>query len=173
LADLVGGLLSPDKGYVTIDGVELAPGLRNAWRRRVAYVQQDPVLFSGSVRDNLCWAEPQAKEPQLRRALACAAADFVHELPGGLDCPLGESGRALSGGERQRIALARALLRAPDLLILDEATSAVDAESERAIVTAIRAIAGRCTILVIGHRGALVECADRKIELGGGRIVAS
>jgi len=173
LADLVGGLLSPDEGHVTLDDVELTAGLRNAWRRRVAYVQQEPVLFSGSVRDNLLWAEPQAEEPQLRRALASASADFVHALPNGLDCPLGESGRTLSGGERQRIALARALMREPDLLILDEATSAVDADSEQAIVASVRNLAGRCTILVIGHRGALVDCADRTIELDRGRIVAS
>ena len=140
IADLLGGLVSPDRGRVLVDGVVLDGGARQGWRSRVAYVQQEAVLFSGTVRDNLLWAKPGASQAELDRALDRAAAGFVHDLPGGLDCPLGEGGRALSGGERQRIALARALLREPDLLILDEATNALDAASEAVIADAVTQI---------------------------------
>ena len=173
VADLLAGLVSPDRGAVLVDGVPLEGGARQAWRSRVAYVQQDPVLFSGSVRDNLLWAEPEADELQLRETLRRASAEFVHNLPGGLDCPIGEAGRALSGGERQRIALARALLRQPDLLILDEATSAVDPASEEEIARAVAGLAGECTVLVIGHRGRLTEIALLKFALENGRFQPS
>ena len=108
----------------------------------------------------------------LRRALERAAARFAYALPGGIDCDLGEGGRQLSGGERQRIALARALLREPRLLILDEATSAIDAAAEREVAEAVAQLKGSLTIVVIGHRGALTELADRQVVLERGRIVA-
>lgn len=170
VADLLAGLVSPDQGAVLVDGVPLEGGARQAWRSRVAYVQQDAVLFSGSVRDNLLWAEPEADDKQFREALRRASAEFVHDLPGGLDCHLGEAGRALSGGERQRIALARALLREPDLLILDEATSAVDPGSEEEIARAVAGLAGECTVLVISHRGRLAEIASLEFALENGRL---
>lgn len=173
VADLAAGLVSPDRGAVLIDGVPLEGGARQAWRSRVAYVQQDAVLFSGSVRDNLCWAEPEADEHQICEALRRASADFVHELPGGIDCQIGEAGRSLSGGERQRIALARALLREPDLLILDEATSAVDPGSEEKIAQAVAGLEGKCTVLVIGHRGRLAEMASLRFALENGRLKPS
>src|SRR5690606_831790 len=105
-------------------------------------------------------------------ALERAAARFVDALPGGIDCDLGEGGRLLSGGERQRIALARALLREPKLLILDEATSAIDDAAEREVAEAVGELKGSLTIVIIGHRGRLSELADRCIALAGGRIVA-
>ena len=170
LADIIGGLLSPDRGQVLIDGTPLVGGARNAWRERVAYVQQEPVLFTGTIRDNLLWAVPEADDDALRTALRRACAEFVFDLPGGLDCAPGEGGRALSGGERQRIALARALLREPDLLVLDEATSAVDSFSEARICEAVAALAGRCTVIVIGHRGRLVDLAERRLQIANGRL---
>ncbi len=173
LADLAGGLTGPDEGRVTVDGVTLAGPLRRAWRRRVAYVQQDPVLFTGTIRTNLLWADPAAGEAELRRALEQASAEFVLALPLGLDTPVGEGGRQLSGGERQRIVLARALLRRPDLLILDEATSALDQANEVAIAAAVARLRAHATVLVIGHKGALQAIADHVVTLEGGRIAAA
>jgi ATP-binding cassette subfamily C protein len=106
----------------------------------------------------------------MRAALAAASAQFVEALPGGLDTRVGDGGRVLSGGERQRLMLARALLREPALLILDEAASALDAENEAAIAKAIAALRGKITVLIIGHRGALAEIADRTIRLDNGRV---
>jgi ATP-binding cassette subfamily C protein len=151
---------------VILDG-----GARRAWRSRVAYVQQEPVLFSGTLRDNLLWASPQVSEARLWQALEDASALFVRDLPQGLDTPLGESGRQLSGGERQRVVLARALLRDPVLLILDEATSALDAGNEEAIVEALQRLKSRLAIVVICHRGALVNIADRVVTMECGRVV--
>ncbi len=171
VADLLGGLIAPDAGSLAIDGAVLAASQRRAWRSRVTYVQQEPVLFAGTIRENLAWAHPAASEAAMRAALADAAAGFALALPLGLDTPLGEGGRLLSGGERQRIVLARALLGGPDLLILDEATSALDSASEAAIAAAILRLRERLTILVIGHRGALQELADTTIWLESGRVV--
>lgn len=170
LADLLGGLISPDTGGMLLDGRALSSGQRHGWRARVAYVQQEPILFTGTVRSNLLWAKPDASEAQCVRALERAAARFVADLPDGLEHQLGEGGKNLSGGERQRIALARALLREPDLLILDEATSAVDPESERLVADAVAALAGSCTVLIIGHRGALVDVASLRFHLRDGRL---
>ncbi len=171
LADLVGGLLSPDSGTLAIDGTLLDPPLRRAWRRRVAYVQQEQVLLAASVRENLAWGAPGASEAAMLDALTGASAQFVLELPEALDTRVGDGGRVLSGGERQRLMLARALLRQPALLILDEAASALDSENEAAIAAAIAALRGSITVLIIGHRGALAEIADRTVRLENGRIV--
>jgi ATP-binding cassette subfamily C protein len=170
LADLIGGLIAPDAGGITIDGAALDGPVRRAWRRRVAYVQQEPVLFAGTIRDNLLWAEPGANEDRLHAALRDASAGFVLTLPQGLDTSVGDGGRQLSGGERQRIVLARALLRDPALLILDEATSALDAANEAAIAEALGRLRERLTIIIIGHRGALSVLADQIVTLKDGQI---
>lgn len=172
LADLLGGLILPDSGAVEIDGVSLAQAGPAAWRGQVAYVQQEPLLFDTTIRENLLWADPRADEARLREVLEQASAGFVLALPEGLDTRVGASGRQFSGGERQRIVLARTLLRWPSLLILDEATSALDAENEAAVSAAISALRGSLTIVIIGHRGKLSELADCRIELAGGRVVA-
>ncbi|MEQ1494878.1 MAG: ABC transporter ATP-binding protein [Novosphingobium sp.] len=172
LADLIGGLLEPDSGRVLIDGKDLDGPVRQAWRRRVAYVQQDPVLLSASLRDNLRWAAPDASDAELETALKAASAEFALSLPMGLDTHLGDGGRFLSGGERQRLMLARALLRDPALLILDEATSALDAENEAQIAAALTKLGQRMAVVVIAHRGALTELADHEIRLDSGRCLS-
>lgn len=168
LADLAGGLLSPDQGTVMIDGMVLAGELRQAWRARVAYVEQDTAFLAGTVRENLVWTNPAASDAQIYQALSDAAADFVHALPAGLDTRLGEGGRRLSGGEAQRLSLARAFLHEPALLILDEPTSALDAANEAAIAAVLERVRGRFAVLVVAHRGALIALCDKVVELPGG-----
>ena len=174
LADILLGLLEPRGGEVRVDGVPLAGSNTRRWRRSVAGVFQDPYLFHGTIRENLRWARPEATEAEMWRALRLAAAEeFVAALPKGLDTVTGDRGGWLSGGERQRIALARALIREPALLVLDEATSQLDAENERQILAVLESLRGRTTVVVIAHRPALLEGADRVVLLKSGRIAAS
>lgn len=165
LADLLLGLLEPDGGVVVVDGEPLGRLPRAAWRARVGYLAQEPMLFHGTIRENLLFARPAATDAQLDAALAAAACDFVARLPQRLDAPVGDRGVLVSGGERQRLALARALLREPDLLVLDEATSALDAETEARIVQTVRALRGRCTVVFCTHRDTVREAADYVITL--------
>ncbi len=171
LGDVLMGLIAPDAGEVRIDGEVLTDAMRRRWRNAVGYVQQQPTLFDDTIRGNLLWGRPAATDDELRDALALASADFVYDLPLGLDTRVGETGLHLSGGERQRIALARILLRRPSLLILDEATSALDTENEAAINRAIAELSGQMTIVVIGHRFAASARADQVITLRDGAEV--
>lgn len=172
LADVVGGLVQPSAGTIRIDGLLIEGPLLRAWRTTVAYVHQEPLLFHASIRDNLLWARPDATDAVLLAALADASALFVQALPDGLDTIVGDRGSRLSGGERQRISLARALLREPQLLILDEPTSALDSDNEAAIAAALQRLRGRLTVLLIAHRGALADVADRTVTIAGGQIVS-
>jgi ATP-binding cassette subfamily C protein len=174
LADIVLGLLFARAGHVEVDGVELTPARARAWRERVGYVAQETYLFNDTVRANLRWAYPEATDEEIQAALALAAADrFVAALPDGLDTVVGERGGRLSCGERQRLTLARALLRRPELLMLDEATSSVDAENELEIQRAVESLRGRMTMLVITHRLATTRAADVIYVMDRGRIVES
>lgn len=173
LADLLIGLLSPDQGSVLLDGVELTDADRPTWRRRVSHVSQDVFMFHDSVRYNLLLANPEASDAELWEALDAASAGFVRDLPEGLETVIGDRGVKLSGGERQRLALARALLRRPDLLVLDEATSNLDAINEARVQEAIGKLRGRITLVVIAHRLATVREADVIHVLVDGRIVES
>ena len=172
VTDLVLGLQIPEKGQVLIDGLPLSEWQQNSFRERVGYVPQDPQLFHFSIRDNLRWSFDSASESDLWNALQLAnAAAFVKELPQGIDTVVGDRGVRLSGGQRQRIALARALLRKPELLILDEATSSLDSESERLIQQSIEQVARDTTILVVAHRLSTVAKADQVYVLRQGRVV--
>lgn len=174
IADLVMGLLVPDQGRVLVDGIPLSPERMRAWREQIGYVSQDTFLFHDTIRANLLWAQPDAGDADIRQALRSAAAEgFVFGLPEGLDTILGDRGVLVSGGERQRLALARALLRRPSLLILDEATSNLDSENERRIQRAIENLRGQMTILVITHRLSAIRNADVIYVLERGRVVES
>jgi ATP-binding cassette, subfamily C, bacterial len=170
VADLVNGLLSPLTGRVLVDGAELTPQSARAWRCHVGYVAQDTVLFHDTVRANLRWAKPDASEQEMRESLSLAAADFVFELPQGLDTTVGDRGMLLSHGQRQRIALARALLRKPGLLILDEATSSLDLDNEKRILDAIEHLQGRTTVLLIAHRVSAIQRAEMIYVIDNGSV---
>jgi ATP-binding cassette, subfamily C, bacterial len=170
VADLVNGLLSPLTGRVLVDGVELTPQSARAWRRHVGYVAQDTVLFHDTVRANLRWAKPDASEEEMGESLSLAAAEFVFTLPQGLDTTVGDRGTLLSHGQRQRIALARALLRKPGLLILDEATSSLDLDNEKRILDAIERLQGRTTVLLIAHRVSAIQRAEMIYVIDNGSV---
>jgi ATP-binding cassette subfamily C protein len=172
VADLVMGLFPPDAGRIAIDGTPLTPGMARAWRERIGYVATETALFHLSVRENLLWAHPGASEVEMLEALRLAAADeFVRALPQGIDTVLGERGATLSQGERQRIALARAILRRPALLILDEATNSLDYDNEARVFGAIEALRGEVTVLMIAHRLSAIRWADLIYVLEDGRVV--
>ena len=172
IADLVMGLIRPDEGRVLVDERPLRAEQRRDWRSQIAYVPQDTFMFHDTVRNNLLWARPDARDGEIREALRLAAAeDFVSGLPEGMETVLGDRGVRLSGGERQRLALARALLRKPSLLILDEATSSLDSENERRIQSAIEKLHGSMTILIITHRLFTTRGADVIYVLEQGRLV--
>jgi ATP-binding cassette, subfamily C, bacterial len=173
VADLVNGLLSPLTGRVLVDGAELTPQAARAWRRHVGYVAQDTVLFHDTVRANLHWANPDASEEEMNESLRLAAAEFVFELPRALDTTVGDRGILLSHGQRQRIALARALLRRPGLLILDEATSSLDFENEKRILDAIERLQGRTTVLLIAHRVSAIQRAHTIYVIENGSVAES
>ncbi len=171
LADLVGGLLLPSTGEVRVGGVALTSERLADWRRSVGLVPQDPFLFHDTIEANLRWARPDATDDELWEALRVAAAEaFMRRLPAALGTVVGDRGGRLSGGERQRLALARALLRGPELLILDEATSSLDAANRDAIWEAVGSLRGRTTVLLISHEDATLDRADRVVVLDGGAV---
>lgn len=171
LADLLLTLFQPTDGEIVVDGQPLTDAQVSRWRRAIGYVPQETYLLHGTIRENLLWAEPQATESELQKALRAAAAwEFVQRLPDGLESIVGDRGVRLSGGERQRIALARALLRRPTLLILDEATSALDAENQQRIKQAIERLRGRMTIVTVAHRLSTIADADHVVVLESGRV---
>ena len=163
----------PQSGTILINGVSTRDVPLVELRREIGVVLQESVIFSGSVLDNIRYGAPDASFEQVQQAAAmAAAAGFIEELPEGYDTFLGERGVRLSGGQRQRIAIARAILKNPPILLLDEATSALDAASERLVQKALDNAAQNRTTLVIAHRLATVQQADRIVVLEQGRIVA-
>jgi ATP-binding cassette subfamily B protein len=164
----------PDSGRIRLDGVDIARADPAAVRARIGLVPQDPVIFGADIATNIRYGRPDASDADVRAAAAAAQAlEFIERLPQGFATYVGERGVRLSGGQRQRIAIARAVLRDPALLLLDEATSALDAESERLVQRALEQLRANRTVLVIAHRLATVQRADRIIVLDQGRIVAT
>ncbi len=162
----------PDSGQIRLDGVALPDADVEAVRRRMSLVPQDVALFAASVAENIRYGRPDATMDEVRKAAIAAHADgFIKALPNGYETTLGERGVMLSGGQRQRIAIARAILRDAPVLLLDEATSALDAESEVAVQKALEGVMKGRTTIVIAHRLATVQKADRILVMDEGRIV--
>ncbi|WP_022705190.1 ABC transporter transmembrane domain-containing protein [Pseudorhodobacter ferrugineus] len=164
----------PQKGRITFDGVNLQDMTRSEFRRAIALVPQDPVIFGATARENIRFGRPEATDAEIEAAAKAAAAhDFLTALPQGYDTYVGERGVMLSGGQKQRIAIARAILRDAPVLLLDEATSALDAESERLVQAAVDELSKTRTTIVVAHRLATVKKADRIVVFDAGRIVAT
>jgi ATP-binding cassette subfamily C protein len=172
LADLVAGVLVPDRGRILVDGVPLDRDRRASWGASVGYVAEDALLLHGTVRSNLLRGRPGAEDDDLRRALARAGAEpFVRALTGGLDGDVGEGGRALPGRERVRIAIARALLREPALLVLDGVAGRLGRGECDRLLDALEDLRGRTTVLLVGPGGDEPPRADLTVRLRGGRLL--
>src|SRR5688500_2146578 len=172
LTALVGRLYDVTAGRVTLDGVDVRDLPLSQLRSVVATAFEDATLFSMSVRENLTLGRPDATDADVAEALRVAQAEFVHDLPWGLATRIGEQGLSLSGGQRQRLALARAVLGRPSVLVLDDPLSALDVHTEALVERALRDVLAGTTALVVAHRPSTVLLADRVALLAGGRIAA-
>ncbi len=168
IADLLIGLLRPQAGRIWIDTLPLEEVDLRAWRRRIGYVTQENILLSDTVFQNVTLGQKDLTEEEVEVALKNAGAwDFVSAMPRGMHTPVGERGAALSGGQRQRIAIARALVKKPALLILDEATTALDPQTEREICATLKSLSAKITIFAISHQSTLLDCADLAYRMEG------
>lgn len=157
-------------GAITIDGVDVRDLTRNELRQHIAMAFEDATLFSASVRDNVLLGRPESNDEELAEAISIAQADFVHDLPNGIDTTVGEEGLSLSGGQRQRLALARAVAAKPKVLVLDDPLSALDVDTEALVEAALRRVLASTTALIVAHRPSTVMLADRVALLQEGRI---
>ena len=172
IAALLLRFYQPASGAILVDGADLSSLPKSQWRNGIAYVPQEPALFSGSVRENLLLADPSASSSALEQACGKARIlDFVNSLPQGFETEVGERGTQLSAGQKQRLVVARAFLRQPALLILDEATSSLDAENEFLVTEAIATLEREVTTLVIAHRLSTIKTADQIVVLSAGQVV--
>ncbi len=159
-------------GSITVDGVDIRDLTRDELRTHIAMAFEDATLFSASVRDNVLLGRPEATDEDLAEAISIAQADFVYELPEGIDTTVGEEGLSLSGGQRQRLALARAVAAKPRVLVLDDPLSALDVDTEALVEAALRRVLASTTALIVAHRPSTVMLADRVALLESGRISA-
>jgi len=161
LIDLLMGFHTPSEGRVLVDDIPITEIDINSYRGRIGYVPQDSILFNMTIKENILWSRPDAGDDDIKEAchLACAH-EFIEHLPQGYDTVVGDRGVRLSGGQIQRLALARALVRKPEILFLDEATSSLDSHSEQLIQKAIEAISGKTTMVVVAHRLATIKKTD-------------
>ncbi len=172
LARLLFRFYDPDGGAISIDGVDLRAMPQDSLRRLIGVVPQDTVLFNDTIEYNIAYGRPGAERAEVERAAKLAHLDsFIARLPQGYETPVGERGLKVSGGEKQRIAIARALLKDPPILILDEATSSLDSRAEAAILGALQEATARRTTLVIAHRLSTITDADSIVVLDQGVIV--
>lgn len=171
IADLLTGLLRPQKGDIWIDDAPLSQIDIGSWRGMIGYVPQENLLMHDTILKNITLGEQTISEPEVETALRAAGAwDFVQHMPKGLHSVVGERGSMISGGQRQRIAIARALVKRPKLLILDEATTALDPKTEKEICATLQQLKGGVTILAISHQPTVVECADWAYRLKEGEL---
>ncbi|MCX5721248.1 MAG: ABC transporter ATP-binding protein [Nitrospirae bacterium] len=174
MIDLLMGFIRPTQGDVLVDGVPLHQLNVNDWHRQCGYVPQEVSLFNETIRENLLWGKPTATAEEVEAAVRLSHADeFIQRLPQGYETVVGSRGVLLSGGQRQRLALARALIRKPALLILDEATSSLDTESEFMIQKTLETLARSMSVVIVAHRLATIQRADRIYVMEQGRIVES
>jgi ATP-binding cassette subfamily C protein len=172
LVDVVAGLIAPDSGVIRINGKSMDDGLAQAWRDRISYVPQESFLLNETVRRNLVWGGKGIADEALWEVLSLVCLDdVVRRTAQGLDTEVSERGIRFSGGERQRIALARAILRRPEALILDEATSAIDIGTESEIFARLAAVRPDLTIVVVAHRPSTLAMCDRIVRLETGQLV--
>ena len=168
---LVAGLLAPQSGSVAVDGRELEGDTLGRWRAGLAYVGQEGSVFDDSVRGNLAADSAGATEDQLWQALELVGlAERIRAFPNALDERVGDRGSSLSGGERQRLVIARALMRQPRLLLLDEATAALDAESEAALLQRVKALDPRPAAILVAHRESTLACCDSVVTIQHGGV---
>jgi ATP-binding cassette subfamily B protein len=172
LLQLVPRLADASSGTITLDGIDVRELPLPDLRTRVGCAFEDPTLFSASVRENVSFGVTNATEADVLAALEAAQADFVPDLPWGLDTRIGEQGMALSGGQRQRVALARAILARPEILLLDDPLSALDVHTEAKVTAALEDVMAETTALVVAHRPSTVLLADRVALLADGVIAA-
>ena len=172
LTALTTRLYEVQAGAIELDGVDIRDLTREELRRHIAMAFEDATLFSASVRENVLLGRPDASEAELKQALEIAQAQFVYDLPEGLETKIGEEGLSLSGGQRQRLALARAVAAKPSVLILDDPLSALDVDTEAMVEDALRTVLTSTTALIVAHRPSTVQLADRVALLQDGRITA-
>lgn len=169
---LLTGLYRPDSGCIKIDGIDLNSVNMHSYRSQIAVVPQEPVLFTGSIAENISYGKDGASKDEIEAAArASNAHEFIQHTPSGYDTPVGERGSTLSGGQRQRVAIARAIIRKPRIMILDEATSSVDAISEKLIQESLETICASSTTIIIAHRVSTIRKADKILVFDAGRIV--